>query len=190
MNDLDQILLFKEGNHSAFEWIYNKYWSQVYNFARLYVCSIEESKEVVQDVFVKLWDSRHLINENSNFKGFLFIVTRNIIFNKKRERINNEYYKFSVLEAFSEKENSNYYGVEEEIYATELGQYIDLLIDSLPEKQKQIFLLSRKEHLTNKEIADRMNLSVKSIEGYLTKSLKYLKENITLFYIFLMCSQS
>lgn len=188
-NNTKQIVLFKEGDQDAFEWIYKEYWSQVYNFTRLYITSIDDSKEIVQEVFIKLWDSKHLIDEGQNFKGFLFIITRNLIFNKKRDNLNKEYYKLSVLEAFSRSNLKDYYEVEEEIYATELGQYINMLIDTLPEKQKQIFLLSRKAHLSNKEIAEQMNLSIKSIEGYLTKTLRFLKENIILFYIFLLSNQ-
>lgn len=184
MNEVEQILRFKAGDHNAFEWLYNKYWSQVYNFTRLYITTTDESKEIVQEVFVKIWESREQVDEKNNFRGFLFIITRNLIFNIKRDNLNKEYYKLSVLEAFSQNNLKDYYEVEEELYATELGQYINLLIDGLPEKQKQIFLLSRKKHLTNKEIAEQMNLSVKSIEGYLTKTLKFLKQNIILFCIF------
>lgn len=186
-DEIKQIILLKEGSHKAFQWIYNYYWSQVYNFTRLYITSIEESKEIVQEVFIKLWETKHRINENNNIKGFLFIVTRNTIFNIKRNNLNEEYYKMSVLKAYSENDTTNYSEVEEEIYASELKDYIDLLIDALPEKQKKIFILSRKENLTNKEIAEKMNLNIKTVEAYITKSLKYLKENIDLFAIFIIC---
>lgn len=189
MNEVKQISLFKAGDHNAFELLYKKYWSQVYNFARLYIKTTDESKEIVQDVFVKLWESRQQIDEKNNFRGFLFIITRNLIFNKKRDNLNREYYNLSVLDAFSQENIKDYYGAEEELQATELSAYINLLIDGLPEKQKQIFLLSRRKHLTNKEIAAHMNLSVKSIEGYLTKTLKFLKQNITLFCFFCLSAQ-
>ncbi|MGL4781433.1 MAG: sigma-70 family RNA polymerase sigma factor, partial [Bacteroidales bacterium] len=81
---------------------------------------------------------------------------------------------------------TDYNEVEEELYASELKDCIDLLIDSLPDKQKKIFLLSRKGNLTNKEIAAEMNLNIKTVEAYITKSLKYLKENIDLFAIFII----
>lgn len=187
IDEKKQIILLREGNHKAFQWVYNFYWSQVYNFTRLYITSTEESKEIVQEVFIKLWESKHLINENNNIKGFLFIVTRNAIFNKKRNSLNEEYYKMSVLKAYSESNVTDYNEVEAELYASELKDYIDLLIDSLPDKQKKIFMLSRKSNMTNKEIAEEMNLNIKTVEAYITKTLKYLKENIDLFAIFIIC---
>lgn len=95
-------LLSKEDNHEAYSYLYEMYWSKVYNFARLYISSIEDAKEIVQIVFVKLWETRAFLKENESLKGYLFIITRNIIFNQKRRSFNEDFYKSSVLDAYTE----------------------------------------------------------------------------------------
>ena len=85
MNERERVLAIKGGDHQAFIDLYNEYWSQVYDLSRLYIATIADAEEIVQDVFVKLWESRHLLKEDENIKGFLFIVTRNIVFNKNKK---------------------------------------------------------------------------------------------------------
>lgn len=79
MNDQEAIVLLKSDSHEAFEYLYKVYGGQVYNFSKLYINSSEDIKEVVQEVFVKLWEARSFLREDENFRGFLFIVTRNLI---------------------------------------------------------------------------------------------------------------
>ena len=94
MEEKEIIIQLKGGDHEAFEWVYKKYWSQVYNFCRLYITSTEDTKEIVQQVFVKIWEVRTFIKEEENFKGFLFIITRNIIFNQSKKKFNEDFYNY------------------------------------------------------------------------------------------------
>ena len=169
----EAILKLKNGSHEAFSFLYQQYWNAMYNFTRLYINSIDDSKEIVQQVFIKLWESRALLKEDENFKGFLFIITRNIVFNSFKRSFNENSYKISVLRAFSET-----------IYANELKEYLQLLINALPPRQKEIFLLSREENLSYQEIADKLGISIKTVEHSISKSLKYLKSNVKLMFIF------
>lgn len=184
MEEKELVIQLKHGNHDAFELLYNKYWGQVYNFCRLYIKSVEDAKEVVQQVFIKIWEARNLIKEDENFKGFLFIVTRNLIFNINKKTFNENFYKLSVLSAFSGEIG---YEIEEEISATQLKEYIYQLIDTLPPRQREVFLLSRKSHLSYKEIATRLNISERTVENHITKAMKYLRENLGLFILFSLC---
>ena len=79
------------------------------------------------------------------------------------------------------------YGIEEEMEVTQLSEYINQLIDTLPPKRKEVFLLSRKSHLSYKEISTQLNISEKTVEHHISKALKYLRENIQLILIFLAC---
>lgn len=181
MEEKELVIRLKNGEHDAFERLYNKYWSQVYNFCRLYINSVEDTKEVVQQVFIKIWEARNLIKEDENFKGFLFIITRNLIFNINKKTFNENFYKFSVLTAFSGDAG---YEIEEEISATQLKEYIYQLVDTLPSRQREVFLLSRKSHLSYKEIATRLGISERTVENHITKAMKYLRENLVLFILF------
>ena len=118
--------------------IRDRYWPKVHNFSRLYLSSIAEVEEVVQEVFVKLWEARIFLKENESFKGFLFIITRNIIFNQFRKSFNENAYKTTVLSS-AEVE----YDIENEMDAADLQGYIKKLISELTPRQQEVFHLSR-----------------------------------------------
>lgn len=189
MTEKEAILKLKNDSHEAFTYFYQRYWNMIYNFTRLYISSIDDSKEIVQQVFIKLWESRKFLQEDENFKGFLFIITRNMIFNSSKRSFNEDFYKISVLKAYAETRIKDYYEIEEDIYATELKEYLRLLIDSLPPRQREIFLLSREENLSYTEIAEKLGISVKTVEHSISKSLKYLKANVKLMLIFFLFYQ-
>lgn len=179
MDDAELIWQLKQGSEEAFTALYKKYWRQVYNFARLYLTTVESAEEVVQDVFVKLWEACELIRQEDNFKGLLFIITRNLIFNQHRKTLNEDFYKMTVLAAMEST-----YNIEEEIEAHNLSEYIDMLIQELPPRRREIFNLSRKQHLTYKEIAERLNISEKTVENQIGEALKYLRKNIPMLVLF------
>ena len=155
MDETEILTEVKAGNTIAFERLYDCYWLKVYNFAQLCITSSFEVSEVVQDVFVKVWESREMFDETKNFDGFLFIITRNIIFNYSRR---------------------HFY---------ELKSYIDKLIEQLPPQRRRIFKMSREQHLTNKEIAERCAVSEKAIERQITMALKFLRDNLPMFIVFM-----
>lgn len=180
MEENELILLLKQSNREAFTTLYKKYWKQVYNFSRLYLTSQSVAEEVVQEVFIKVWESRDFMREGDNFKGLLFIITRNLIFNMHRKNLNEDFYKMTVLSAM---ENS--YDIEEEIDAKNLGEYIDLLIADLPPRRRDIFNLSRKENKSYKEISQLLGVSEKTVENQIGEALKFLRKNLILLSLFL-----
>lgn len=180
MEENELILLLKQSNQEAFTTLYKKYWKQVYNFSRLYLTSQSVAEEVVQEVFIKVWESRDFMREGDNFKGLLFIITRNLIFNMHRKNLNEDFYKMTVLSAM---ENS--YDIEEEIDAKNLSEYIDLLIADLPPRRREIFNLSRKENKSYKEISQLLGVSEKTVENQIGEALKFLRKNIVLLSLFL-----
>ncbi len=180
MNDDELIRQLKQGSEGAFTVLYKKYWRQVYNFSRLYLTTKESAEGIVQEVFIKVWESREFIRQEDNFKGLLFVITRNLIFNRHRKTLNEDFYKMTVIAALESS-----YDIEEEIEARNLSEYIDTLIDELPTRRREIFNLSRKEHLSYKEIAERLSISEKTVENQISEALKYLRKNICLLVLFL-----
>ena len=180
MTDDELIGQLRQGSEGAFTTLYKKYWRQVYNFCRLYMTTRESAEGVVQEVFIKVWESREFIRQSDNFKGLLFVITRNLIFNRHRKTLNEDFYKMTVIAAMESS-----YDIEEEIEARSLGEYIDTLIDELPPRRREIFNLSRKQHLSYKEIAERLNISEKTVENQIAEALKHLRKNITLLVLFL-----
>ena len=143
MEERQIIKSLKEGDREAFSMLYKQYWEKVYHFCGLYLNNRDVAEDVVQEVFIKVWESREFIREDDNFKGLLFIITRNLIFNHHRKNVNEDFYKMTVLSAMDTS-----YDLEEEITAYNLGEYIDHLIEELPikERRRVIFNLNRKEH--------------------------------------------
>lgn len=180
MEEKELILLLKQGSKEAFTTLYKQYWKQVYNFSRLYLTNQSAAEEVVQEVFIKIWETREFVREEDHFKGLLFIITRNLVFNQHRKSLNEDFYKVTVLAAMEET-----YDVEEEIDAKNLREYIDILIVELPPRRREIFNLSRKEHKSYKEIALQLNISEKTVEHQISEALKYLRKNITMLLLFI-----
>lgn len=180
MDEKQLIWQLRQSDKNAFTSLYEMYWRQVYNFSRLYLTNQSVAEEVVQEVFVRIWERRDLIKENENFKGLLFIITRNLIFNRHKKSVNEDFYKMTVLSAM---ENS--YNLEEEIEARNLSEYIDQLIEELPPRRREIFNLSRKEHKNYKEIAEILHISEKTVENQITEAIRYLKKNVLLLTFFL-----
>ena len=170
----------KAGDAAAFSLLYDLYWLKVYNFARLYITSSSVISEVVQDVFVKVWESKEFLDITKNFDGLLFMITRNIIFNYSRRHFNELNFKMAVLKGL---ENS--YDIEEELHAKDLRIYIERLVNELPPRQKEVFYLSRHEQLSYKEIAERLDITPKTVERHINEALKYLKKNIYFLQLFL-----
>lgn len=182
MTEKELILSLKHGNEVAFTALYKIYWPKIYNFAHLYISSTAEVEEIVQEVFVKLWESRELINEEENFAGFLFIITRNIVFHQYRKSFNDKAYRETVLLAAN---SDTYYGIEDELCASDLKECINQLVSELPPRQQEVFRMSRIEHMSYREISTRLSISEKTVEHHISEALKFLRKNLYLYSIFL-----
>lgn len=179
MEERNLIALLKQGSREAFATLYRQYWQQVYNFCHLYLINADDVEDVVQEVFIKVWENREWIREDERFKGLLFIITRNLVFNQHRKKVNESLYKVTLLAALEESEE-----IEEEIDANDLRAYIERLIDELPPRRREIFNLSRKEQKSYKEIAELLHISEKTVENQIGEALKYLRKNVLLLLLF------
>ena len=116
----------------------------------------------------------------NNFAGYLFITMRNLVFNRSRKNLNEPFYQLSVIEAVEES-----YDIEEELDAANLRTHISALISMLPPRQQEVFRLSRDEELSYREIAERLQISERTVEHHISDALKFLRKNIKLYLLFL-----
>lgn len=137
-------------------------------------------EEIVQEVFIKLWESRTSLDETKHFEGFLFIMTRNMIFNRSRASFNKTFYQMTVLEAVVDS-----YDVEQEIEASDLRKHLEAMVGTLSPRQQEIFRLSREQHLTYKEIAESLQISERTVEHHISDVLRFLKRNLKLYMCFI-----
>lgn len=161
-----------KGNLLAFNALFKSYGIKLYHFAYRYLKSKEESEELVQEVFTLVWEKRADLKENLSFKSFLFTISFNIIKKHFRARTYlSEYYK-SITAIELDMQTSR------QITYNSLYQFVNQLVNKLPDRRKEIFIKSRFEGLSIKEIAKKMGISHKTVENQLTDALKYIRANL------------
>jgi len=171
----DVALLHKiaHGDKGAFNEVYERYWKQMYQAGNKVLKDKDASMDVVQDIFVKFWENKETINVHTNLKGYLLVAVKFKVANYIRHH--------QVKETFFEKisqEPQPLNTASEQLEVKELKNYISQFTEALPEKCREIFVLSRKEYLSNKQIASQLGISVKTVENQITIALKRLKINL------------
>jgi RNA polymerase sigma-70 factor (ECF subfamily) len=166
------VIDFKNGDHHSFKVLYQKYAPRLYGFAKKYLNSGEDAEEIVQEVFLKIWEKKDNIDENQAFSAYLFQSAKNRIFNGFRKRVNEQAYLNHLI--YASQENMNF--TERDIQYEAVKLKIEQLVAAMPSKRQEIFRLSRESGLKNKEIAEKLNISIKTVENQMGAALKYLKK--------------
>lgn len=174
------IALLRSGDEKAFERLYRHYWAKVYHFAALYLTDRYEQEEVVQQVFIRLWNMRGRLDAASGLDGLLFIMARNLIFNRAHQSLNQQAVQAALLQETDPAED-----LQAALETEDLRTYVQSLLSGLPPRQRQAYQLSRGEGLSYKEIAARMGISEKGVERNISLALKFLRRHLPLFLIFM-----
>lgn len=159
----------------AFDAIYNLYCHKLHLFVIRYLKQEEDAEEIIQDVFVKIWENRNQINTHASFESFLFTISYNSTISLLRKRLNErksrEYLK-------SVQQIHDTYNVIDDLHYKELNKMAQSLIEQLTPRQKEIYTLSREKGMTHKEIAEQLNISENTVKNHLVSILKFLKSNM------------
>ncbi len=166
---------FKEGDTIAFDSIYHTYSGKLHNFAFGLLKNSDDSRELIQEVFVNLWEKRSQVDTALNFENYIFTITYNSIrkfFRKKamENRIKDYLFKHSP-EAVENNDASVIYD--------ELLELVKKTVEKLPPKRKAVYKLSRYEGMGVKEIASKLNISKRTAENHLARALKNLKKELS-----------
>jgi RNA polymerase sigma-70 factor (family 1) len=162
----------QKGNVEAFDLIFEKYSGNIYAFALKYLKSKDEAEELVQSVFVKVWENHKNLKKELSFKSFLFTITYNDICKIFRRRNYRQQFIDNTL-----YDNPKYSSeTEDSINYNSTLKQLQQIIDKLPEIQRTIFLKSRQEGKSTKEIADEVGLSPGTIDNYISESLKFIRK--------------
>jgi RNA polymerase sigma-70 factor (ECF subfamily) len=171
----DDSALVKElskGNLLAFNSLYKEYSCRLYRFAIGYLKSEQEAEELVQEVFTIIWEKRAELKVDLSFKSFLFTIAFNIIRKHFRTKAYlSEYFKTEISD---DKDLQT----SQKITYDSLHQYIIELVNQLPDRRREIFIKSRFEGLSIKEIAEKFKISHKTVENQLTDSLKFIRTKL------------
>ena len=157
-----------------FEALFNDHYSRLCAYAYNFLKEQEGSEEVVQEVFFKLWINRKEIHIESSMESYLYRSVRNASLNLiKHINIREKYKEYNRKEIeYSEQIN------KDPMNASELELKIRASIDLLPEQRKKIFILSRYEQLKYREIAEQLDISVKTVENQMGKALQFLRKEL------------
>jgi RNA polymerase sigma-70 factor (family 1) len=168
--DTELINLLGEGSESAFQEIYRRYWYKLYVVAKRKVSADQDAEEIVQDIFVDLWERRHQ-ERITQLNKFLFGAVKYKVLNYIRAQMVRQEYQQITLRAAVEDDSNT----EEALALTDLSHAITAGIAQLPVKTQEIFRLNRLEGLPVKEISAKLNMPERTVEYHITQSLRTMR---------------
>ncbi len=180
--------LIQKDDSIAFYNLYERYSKRLYGFVLRYLKQSEDTEEIVQEVFVKVWENRNKIATYSSLESFLFTIAYNATISLLRKRLTEKKYLDHVKSLQQLDYVSDAFG---EIQFKELNERIQVLLNKLTPRQKEIYLLNREKGLSHEEIAKLLNISRNTVKKHMANTLAFLKSHIdtnlfiNLFFIFL-----
>ncbi len=165
----------KEGSSKAFDLIFRKYYDNLCRFAFSILHDADLSQSLMQNVFVKFWERRFISGEIRNLPAYLVIMAKNQIFDYIKDREGQEAFVRNYKHGIVDESTEN------EILRKDFEEKLVVALGKLPGRCRLAFELSRFESMSNKDIAEKMNISVKGVEVLIGRSLKILRTELTEF---------
>ena len=173
ISEADWITALKEGDIQAFNEMFDRYGKRLYNFSIKYLKSAENAEEIVQEVFMKIWDHRKELAAQKSLESYLFTIAKNGILNTVRKSKSEQAYQ-----NYAKINTGKNVLLDEELDFNEIEKAYHEAIGQLSPRRKEIFLLSRKQLLSNLEIAEKMDISVKTVENQMTSAIAEIRKNL------------
>jgi len=174
LNDITLFHLLADGDEAAFNEIYQRFHGLLYVYACRITREESEAEDIVQELFISLWDRRSSLDVKGSPAGFLYSAVRYKFF----DRLDKQRVRKGYQDAFRHFLEQGEYLTDQYVRERELAQLIEKEIRSLPSKMQEIFHLSRKDHLSHKEIAARLGLSEKTVKNQVNNARKILRTRI------------
>lgn len=181
------IIDLKSGSQQAFNLLFHLYERRLFAFSFKLLNSREDAEEVVQEVFFKIWKNKRLLNEDLSFKAFMFTIAKNHIYNLMSKRVSETCCKKYFTETTSHQVSTT----EDALNFNEVNTIIQAKVNTLSAQRKKVFVMSRFEGVSNREIAVKLGISLSTVENHLNKALKALKQclyiqDVNLFLLFVL----
>lgn len=174
INDSDLARRIKYGEKDAYEELFERYAPKIYHFSLSYLKNDADAEELVQDVFLKIWEKREILDGAQNVKAYIFKIAINTIYDFiRRKNIERAFNDFAQIN-FNKSSNSTWDTVIFEEMQTTLNELVALM----PEQRRRVFYLSKRKGLTNDEIAQKLDLSKRTVENQLYRAISFLKEHL------------
>jgi RNA polymerase sigma-70 factor (ECF subfamily) len=177
ISDAQLIARLRLGDDSALAAIYKKYWQQLYLSAYNILKDKLACEDIIQELFIKLWNNRESLEIQVSLKAYLYASTRYEVYRQVRTgRLTSDVFDtlYDRLQTPAEYKNIEY---------KELVAEVSSVVDTLPQKCREVYKLSREEYLSHKQIASKLNISTKTVENHLTKALRQLRTSLGSFFL-------
>ncbi len=173
-NDHNLVQLLQKGNVAAFDSLFEAYSHKLYGFALKYFRNESDAEELVQEVFVKVWENRQTLKSELTFKSYLFTIALNQI----RKHFNKKATSLRYLESIqNESEFIDYQAVNDDNYESALQQ-INQIIEQMPPRRREIFTKSKLEGKSSKEIAAELNISAGTVDNQVSDALRFIRSRL------------
>lgn len=172
----EQLLLsgLKKGDMSSYEILFHRYYPAYYRFARGILKDNGAAEDIVQNVFMKIWIHREELNETMSVKNYIYVLSKREIFNYLRAKYNTHVVLTEDMLMLEQASNSN----DSTSDYRELREAVQSVINTMPPKRRSVFCLSRFKSLTNQEIADKLGISIRTVEKHIELALRTFKEQL------------
>ncbi len=172
----DETLLsrLKEGDEKAFTTIYIRYNKMLYVLAYKYLKDSFRAEDIVQQVFLKLWEARSLFAGAINLRNYLYTSAKNLILNEIRDNFSDMEKNYAVIQNTPEFEDKLQSALEEK----DLFQHFYKILAELPEQKRKICLLKIRDNLSNQEVADKLHISVPTVKSHYSQAIKLLRDKM------------
>lgn len=165
------VQFLSSGDEKAFAGLYDRYWEPLFGYVMRVLQDKDDSMDVVQDTFVTVWQQRTTLGNVQSFKAYIYSIARYKALRYIRMNIRKRDYLSSLLNFLQAHEESP----EDQLITGELQSIINAEVENLPPKMREVFLLSREQHLSYREIAAKLNISDKTVKKQISNSLKLIR---------------
>ncbi|NJN25146.1 MAG: RNA polymerase sigma-70 factor [Cyclobacteriaceae bacterium] len=164
-----------DGDRTSFRILYSKYAPILFAFSRRYLRTSEDAEEIVQEVFLRIWEKRKNIDASQSFSAYVIQAAKHRIFNGFRKKVNEQAYLDFLI--YADDRAGNFTDLD--VDYREIKVKAEKAIEAMPPKRQEIFRLSREGGLKNKEIAEKLDISIKTVENQMGQALKFLREELS-----------
>jgi RNA polymerase sigma-70 factor (family 1) len=182
-NEILLIRAFKNGDQKAFEKLFERYHKKLYAYLMRLLDSKEDAEEIVQESFIKIWEKREEFIEGYSFDAFLFTIAKNTFLNFTREKVNRRVFEdhFQLINEVASGKTDDY------VIFKETREIIRLIIEGMPPRRREVFMMRKVEGLSRKEISEKLGISVITVDSQLLKANTYLKDELKKYGLLLIC---
>jgi RNA polymerase sigma-70 factor, ECF subfamily len=166
------VMDLREGSLPAFNKIFSLYHNRIYNFCLSLYNTPDEAKDIVQRVFIALWEQRKKLDETQPLASYLYSIARYMVYHELRQKI----YKKTAFDYLILQSDDLNESTKDDVLYNELFAFIESIIDTLPNRQREIFKLSRFSGLTYLQIADKLNITENTVDTQIRRALDFIRD--------------